>query len=350
MARSGTGSEQGPEQSPEPVRRVPVLADVAKRAGVSSQTVSRVLRDEPWVSEQTRAKVKAAVRELAYHPNRAARTLATRRSWTLGVLGLDITVFGSVSPLIGFEREARLCGYGVSVSTVTSFTDRAVAAAVEGLLELHVDGLLVVAFEAQAAASLHRLPHSLPTVAVEAGADSGFDTVGLDQVAAARAAVRHLIDLGHGSIGHIAGPPNRLEAQGRRTGWQTALADAGLPEGRCWVGDWTPQSGHAAGEAFSCTRDYTAVFAANDMMALGFMSAVQQAGLRVPEDVSVVGFDDLPESAYLFPPLTTVRQDLDEVGKASVALLLDRISAPSEPPRRRVVPTQLVVRRSTTVP
>jgi DNA-binding LacI/PurR family transcriptional regulator len=346
----GTGSEQGPQHGPQPVRRVPVLADVAKRAGVSSQTVSRVLRDEPWVSDQTRARVMAAVRELAYHPNRAARTLVTRRSWTLGVLGLDVTVFGAVSPLIGFEREARLSGYGVSVSTVTSFTDRAVTAAVEGLLELHVDGLLVVALEAQAATSLHRLPHSLPTVAVEAGPDSGFDTVGLDQVAAARVAVQHLIDLGHRSIGHITGPSQRLEAQGRRTGWQTALADAGLHEGPCWDGDWTPQSGYAAGEAFSRSRDCTAVFAANDMMALGFMSAVQQAGLRVPADVSVVGFDDLPESAYLLPPLTTIRQDLDEVGKACVALLLHRISAPGEAPRRTVVPTQLVVRQSTTVP
>jgi DNA-binding LacI/PurR family transcriptional regulator len=128
------------------------------------------------------------------------------------------------------------------------------------------------------------------------------------------------------------------------------LADAGLPEGPCWDGDWTPQSGHAAGTALSRTRDCTAVFAANDSMALGFMSAVHQARLRVPADVSVVGFDDLPESAYLFPPLTTIRQDLDEVAEACVALLLDRISAPGEPARRTVVPTQLVVRQSTTVP
>jgi DNA-binding LacI/PurR family transcriptional regulator len=350
---SGQGSEQdpeqGPERGPEPIRRVPVLADVAKRAGVSSQTVSRVLRDQPWVSDLTRARVMAAVRELAYRPNRAARTLVTRRSWTLGVLGLDVTVFGGpLSPLIAFEREARLAGYGISVSTVTTFTDHAVTPAVEGLLDLHVDGLLVVAPEVQAATSLQRLPRHLPMVAVEAGADSGFDTVGLDQVAAARVAVQHLMDLGHRTIGHIAGPTHRLEAQGRRTGWQTALADAGLPEGPCWEGDWSPESGHAAGEAFARTRGCTAVFAANDMMALGFMSAVQQAALRIPADVSVVGFDDLPESAYLFPPLTTVRQDMDEVGKAAVGLLLDRISAPGEPPRRTVVPTQLVMRRSTT--
>ena len=337
---------------PDPVRRAVVLADVAAAAGVSSQTVSRVLNGERWVAEATRARVLEAAQRLNYRPNRAARTLATQRSRSLGVVGLDEALFTSVSPLISFERAARAAGYNLNVASVTDMDERSIGAAFDTLSELSVDGVLMAAPGEDVVEPLRRFSRRVPTVAVEVGPSAGVPTVGLDQRGAARSAVEHLLSLGHQRIGHVSGPLSRLESRERLEGWREALHAAGVCAPDPWPGDWSPESGYAAGLRYlqQCdieARDVTAVFVACDRMALGFMRALHVRGVRIPDEVSVVGFDDVPDAAYFTPALTTVRQSFTEIGEACLDLLLARMADPDGPPEHRTVGTRLVVREST---
>jgi DNA-binding LacI/PurR family transcriptional regulator len=224
------------------------------------------------------------------------------------------------------------------------------AAALETLAEHSVEGVLVIAPEDEAVQGLRRFPVRVPTVAVEAADEAEVTTIGLDQVGAARSAVEHLLALGHTRIGHINGPRTRIEGRLRLRSWRQTLRNAGMSPPEPLQGDWSMHSGYAAGQRFLKDRDVTgvtAVFAASDAMAVGFMRALYEAGVRVPDDVSLVGFDDVPEAAYTTPALTTIRQDFGEIGRASLELLVTQMAAPDGPPTRHVVPTSLVVREST---
>lgn len=332
--------------------RPAVMADVARRAGVSHQTVSRVLNDHPNVRPETRERVLRAIEELAYRRNSSARALVTRRTNTLGVVAFDTTLYGPASTLFGIEQAAREAGYFISIVSLKTITEKSVSEALDYLAEQSVDGVIVIAPQRTAAEALAALPAAVPVVAVEGGRAPDRPVVCVDQAAGARAATEHLLSLGHETVWHVAGPQNWLEAEARQEAWRATLTAVGAAVPEAVPGDWSPRSGYAAGRVLAERRaagaDVTAVFVANDQMALGMLRAFQEAGINVPGDVSVVGFDDIPEAEFFPPPLTTVRQDFAAVGRNSIGVLLDQMEdGASHPPPRVVVPASLIVRSST---
>jgi DNA-binding LacI/PurR family transcriptional regulator len=326
------------------------LADVAERASVSLQTVSRVVNGDPKVSAQTRERVEAIIRDLNYEPNSAARTLATGRSRTLGVVCTDTTHYGPASMLLGLEQAARAAGYSINATSLMEITRRSVMEAIASLVGQGVDGVVVIAPHVSASTALSNLPKGTPLVALEGGHAADVPAVTVDQVGGAVQATRHLLELGHATVWHIAGPPDWLDGQGRVEGWRSALLAAQAPIPPMITGDWSARSGYDAGLSLATQPEVTAVFAANDQMALGALRAFHEFGRRVPGDISVVGFDDIPESAYFTPPLTTIRQDFDEVGRRGLDLLLQEMGVLESGPRDQTVAPLLVVRASSASP
>jgi DNA-binding LacI/PurR family transcriptional regulator len=329
--------------------RPPVMADVARLAGVSHQTVSRVLNEHPNVRPLTRDRVLAAIRELAYRPNAAARTLVTRRTHTFGVITADTMLYGPTSMLYGFERAAH-DSYFVSVASLPALDRRSILDAVDRFLGQGIEGIVVIATVDTAVAALGHVPPEVPLVAVGCGTRASVTSVAIDNVAGAATATRYLLSLGHQSVFHVAGPANCLDARERAEGWRQALRETGADEPALLVGDWSASSGYRLGTQLADDPGLTAVFCGNDTMALGVIRALAERGLRVPEDVSIIGFDDVPEAGYYRPPLTTVRQDFGEVGRQALSTLVDRMSgAIPAGPRVRVAP-ELIVRASAAAP
>jgi DNA-binding LacI/PurR family transcriptional regulator len=326
--------------------RAVVMADVAKLAGVSLQTVSRVINDSPHVSAATRQRVEDAMRKLEYRPNSVARALVTGRSKTLGVVSFDTTLFGPASTLFGIERAAHDADYFVSIVSLRSLTRSSVLSAVERLRAQGVDGILVIAPQESATQALLHLPEDVPVVAAEAGPEA-VPLVAIDQVEGARLATAHLLELGHRTVWHVSGPPDWLEAQQRVHGWRSTLEAAGAAPPPVLAGDWSAHAGHELGRRLADNPDVTAVFVANDQMALGVLRSLHEAGRRIPGDISVVGFDDIPEAGYFTPPLTTVRQNFNEMGRRSLLLLLEQLESGVRTPRRETVAPELIVRAST---
>ncbi|NJP48417.1 LacI family DNA-binding transcriptional regulator [Actinacidiphila epipremni] len=341
-------------------RRAPTMADVAQRAGVSHQTVSRVLSNHPNVRDTTRAEVQRAIDELGYRRNSSARALVTRRTLTLGVVACNPTLFGPASMLFGLEEAARDEGYMASAVTLRRYTAKALEEAIDHLSEWGVEGIVVIVPHREAVAALAELRLPFPVVTVEGGHTLPIPGVSVDQELGARLATGHLLGAGHRTVWHVAGPPDWLEAEARVKGWRETLEEAGAEVPPPLVGDWTPLSGYragqelagrvAAGSARRSAADVTAVFVANDQMALGVLRAFREAGLSVPGQVAIAGFDDIPEAEFFAPPLTTVRQDFAAVGQASIRLLVDRLEAGGLPDDERVViEPRLIVRRSSTL-
>ncbi|MFJ9519895.1 LacI family DNA-binding transcriptional regulator [Kitasatospora sp. NPDC101801] len=328
--------------------RQPVMADVAKLAGVSHQTVSRVLNGAPHVRPDTRERVLAAIRELDYRPNSAARALVTKRSQTLGVVSFDSTLYGPASMLDGIEQAARSAGYFVSVASLRSLDSRSVQEAVDRLRDQGVEGVVVIAPQISAVSSVARLSSSVPVVAVGSGRQSRVPTVSVDNRLGAAEATRHLLDLGHETVHHVAGPGGWLESQDREGGWRHTLEAAGARAPEVRSGDWSARSGYQAGLRLAGESGVSAVFCANDHMALGLLRAMHEAGRAVPGEVSVVGFDDVHEAAYFTPPLTTVRQDFAELGRRALELLVDQVSGAASAGAREhaLISPELVLRRS----
>jgi DNA-binding LacI/PurR family transcriptional regulator len=299
------------------------MADVGRLAGVSHQTVSRVINGSRSVRPETRERVLAAMRSLGYRPNPVARALATGRSNTLGVVSFDTTLYGPASTLFGIERAAHEAGYFTIIASLKALNRSSVPEAIERLLQQGVDGILVIAPEEESAeAALHAPVGDIPLVAVEAGPARGVPVVAIDQFAGSAAATRHLLELGHETVWHIAGPLSFIEAQRRLDGWRSELERAGKAVPEPLQGDWSARSGYELGQQLSREESVTAIFAANDQMALGVLRALHEQQRKIPEEVSLVGFDDIPEAPYFSPPLTTVRQDFDDMGTRSVRLLL----------------------------
>ncbi|MER5420214.1 LacI family DNA-binding transcriptional regulator [Streptosporangium roseum] len=324
------------------------MADVARVAGVSHQTVSRVLNDHPNVRTETRTRVLAAIDQLGYRRNLVARALVTRHSRRLGVVSFDTTLYGPASTVYSIEQAARTAGYFVSIVSLRTIDRAGVRDALDYLADQGVDGIVVVAPQRSAAQALDDLPAGIPVVAVEGGHAGDISVVSVDQVAGARMATEHLLDLGHDTVWHVSGPSDWLEAEGRIAGWRDVLTAAGRPVPDPLDGDWSPRSGYAAGRRLAAMAgDVTAVFVANDQMALGVLRALAEEGVRVPEQMSVVGFDDIPESEFFSPPLTTVRQDFGAVGRCSIEVLLRQIEEDGPLARERlVVPPEFVARAS----
>ena len=312
----------------DPPRTVGVR-DVAAAAGVSRQTVSRVLNEHPDVAEATKERVLAAMSELGYRMNNAARALGTKRTRTIGVVASDALEYGPSRSIAAIEASARAAGFWVSAAFADAGDAGSVRSAVAHLQAQAVDGLIVFAPHASALDVLDRIDVGVPVAVLHAGG-RGESGLSVDQVAGARLAVRALVDAGHRRIAHVAGPAEWMEANARTTGAIAELDAHGLRAASIVDGDWTAGSGHRAAAAIAGSGA-TAVFVSNDQMALGLIGGLRERGLRVPEDVSVVGFDDTPDAAYFWPALTTVRQDFEELARRAVAAVTGEGGVPDAP-------------------
>lgn len=328
-------------------RRV-TLDDVAQAAGVSSQTVSRVVNNHPYVSDETRHKVLDAIRKLDYRPNRAARSLATQQSRMLGIITYGIPHYGPAQMMTHVEQTARARGYGVSFTTVNALSPWELRKALENLGYLAVDGVVLIApVTGVPPDEVKRLCGGIPFVQIDAEPGSSVPSVVINQRHGSRIITQYLIDLNHRRIAEIHGPLNWFGARARHESWMETLVTAGL-EADCFAGgDWTVRDGYqAARRLLERQATFTALVAANDQMALGAIRALREHRLAVPGDVSVVGFDDIPEAAYFDPPLTTVRQDFAALGEQSVEYLIAQIDDPNTPMHQRVLYPELIERQS----
>jgi DNA-binding LacI/PurR family transcriptional regulator len=330
--------------------RPPAMTDVARAAAVSHQTVSRVLNGHPNVRPATRERVLAAIEQLGYRPNLAARALASGRSKQLGLVTLNTMLLGPIATLYAVEQAARSSGYSVSITSVRSIDRQSLSESVERLLQQAVAGVIIIAPVVSRDSALDALPPELPAVVVEADPESAISAVTVDSRLGASLATRHLLELGHRTVFHISGPQDFIEAQQRIAGWRQTLEQAGSPVPEVILGDWSAQAGYDAGHVLAELPDVTAVFAANDNTALGLLRALSEHGRSVPGDISVVGFDDIAEAGFFTPPLTSVRQDFAEMGRRTVELLLRQIETGARSVEHITLPPELVLRESTASP
>ncbi|MEN2740257.1 LacI family DNA-binding transcriptional regulator [Microbacterium sp. X-17] len=330
------------------LRREPSINDVARAAGVSAQTVSRVATGKDVVRPETRERVIGAMQRLGYRPNGAARALKSGRYQSIGVIMFSLSSYGNMRTLEAIATEATSGGYSLTLIPLDAATQASVSGAFARLSEQAVDGIVIIIEAHILNESEIELPSGLPVVVVDSSAEYDQPVVDTDQAQGARLATKHLLDLGHPTVWHVAGPDESFSAQRRRESWRQTLEAGGASVPEVFVGDWSAESGQAAGEWLLTQAGVSAVFAANDQMALGVLHALHAAGTDVPGEISVVGFDDMPEAASFWPSLTTVRQHFDAVGLAAVRSLIASIEG-SVPEASLLIPTELITRQSTAV-
>ncbi|MCG5216376.1 LacI family DNA-binding transcriptional regulator [Streptosporangium sp. KLBMP 9127] len=352
MSNSGVESvrDAGRTRADRAASRRVSMTDVARLADVSPQTVSRVSNGFPGVQEETRIRVLAAMRELGYRPNGAARALKSGQFRTIGVILFTMSTTGNVRTLEAIATSAAREGYTIMLIPVAAPTQDGVYGAFTRLGEFAVDAVIVIMEVHLLDTATVSLPPGVPVVVVDSDAGDRYSVVDTDQGDGARQAVRHLLDLGHRTVWHVAGPEESFAAQRRAAAWRATLQAAGRQVPPLLRGDWSADSGHRAGLRLAREPGCTAVFAANDQMALGLLLAMHENGRAVPGDISVVGFDDIPEAGSFTPPLTTVHQDFASVGRHCVEGVLRQIRTRTAEPGVTIVPTRLVVRRSTAEP
>jgi DNA-binding LacI/PurR family transcriptional regulator len=330
-----------------------VMVDVAREAGVSQKTVSRVINEAPYVRPEVRERVLAVIDELGYSPNVAARALVNqqRRTHVIGVIAVGLPLFGPANRVFSLEQAARGRGYELALASLPDMSPAGMRDAIHGLLSRGVEGIIL------------EVPNHL--VDVDEGVFRGVPIASsVGQIPGVRQqlvvdtfqtemgclATEHLLGLGHETVFHVAGPAGWDASRERRRGWSTALAAAGRREPEVLEGDWSARSGYELGQQLAARPDVTAIFAANDSQAMGVMRALTEAGRAVPGDVSVVGNDDVPEAEFLMVPLTTLRADQraisEKVLSGLVALIEDRDPEDAGPPIAR----ELVIRSSTGPP
>ncbi|WP_307859053.1 LacI family DNA-binding transcriptional regulator [Herbiconiux sp. SYSU D00978] len=331
-------------------RRRVSMADVAKRAGVSAQTVSRVSNGFPGVVEETRQAVLQAMSELGYRPNSAARALKRGEFRSIGVILFTLSTTGNMRTLEGIAASASEAGYAITLIPVSAPTQIGVRSAFTRLDELAVDAVIVIMEVHLLDSSMFALPPGVHVVVVDSDAGDRYAVVDTDQADGARQAVEHLLGLGHRTVHHLAGPEGSFAAERRAKAWRETLEASGREVPEPLRGDWSGESGYRAGLELADDPSCTAVFCANDQMALGVYRALRERGRRVPEDVSIVGFDDIPDATAFDPPLTTVHQDFAEVGRRCVEQALEQVRGGASRPGSTLVPTHLVERASTAAP
>lgn len=327
-------------------QRPPGMTDVARLAGVSHQTVSRVLNDSDRVRPATRERVEEAIRELGYRRNLTARTLVTRRSRVIGVIVAESGYHGPNMTSAAIQTAARERGYATLVAAIRDTSHDEVSQVLDLLRDHAVEGIVVIAPQPPLVEELRDTAHRLPVVLVADGVEvsDGMHTVSVDQYRGARLATRHLADLGHRSVAHVRGPHSWFDARQRERGWTDELRAAGLDAPEAVDGDWSSESGYRAGQRLMRHDLPDAVFCSNDYMALGLLSALADNGILAPRDVSIVGYDDVSGATHFRPPLTTVRQPFHELGEACVSVLLGVLDGEEGAPRH-IEPT-LIVRAS----
>jgi DNA-binding LacI/PurR family transcriptional regulator len=325
------------------------MTDVAAAAGVSHQTVSRVLNGAKPVRAETRARVLAAITELGYRRNNAARLLVTNRSHRIGMISAYLVLHGPSMIAVSVQEAGHKAGYDVSLVAVEDFSAQSLREAVDRLLDEAVEAIVVAVAHREALEQVRSLEVPVPMIVVQGVSEGQRMAVGIDQEAGARVAVEHLLDLGHRHVAHVTGPLEWVEAGQRRTGWQRAHEHRHVLPGPELAGDWSPKSGYEAGLRIAEDPDVTAVFVANDGMAMGLVYALHEKGRDVPGEISVVGFDNVPEAAYLWPALTTVDQEFSLLGRRAVDLTLRALDGEADPSTQLIRPA-LVVRNSTAAP
>ena len=325
----------------------PVMTDVALLAGVSQKTVSRVINNAPNVSADVRERVDAAIANLGYRPNPAARALVTQRTRVIGIVTPGTALYGPSAQLFGIERAAWQAGYSVVIVSTADSSEQEAVRAIDRIIELGVDGVVLaapVATDGLVAGALRNLP------AISVGdpmtGEFACPAVLPDQHSGARQATEHLLTLGHATVWHVAGPDPWQAAIARAEGWRAALRRAGAPVHEPLVGDWTARAGYRAGLELAERPDVTAVFAANDQMATGLMRAFNERGRQIPRDVSIVGFDDAPDSEFLMVPLSTVRQDFTAITHRAVTELVHAMAGEEFHRGIIQIPVDLVIRAS----
>jgi DNA-binding LacI/PurR family transcriptional regulator len=325
----------------------PVMTDVARLAGVSQKTVSRVINEGPNVRANVRERVNAAIEALGYRPNSAARALVTQRTRVIGIVTAGTALYGPSAQLFGVERAAWQAGYAVVIVSTADGSGDELGRAIDRLMGHGVDGIVLtgpVTVEGLAA----NIFRGIPAISVGDPVTGDFEcpAVLADQRGGVVQATEHLLSLGHRTVWHVAGPVAWHAANARIAGWREALHRAGAPVHEPLAGDWTARAGYRAGLELAARPDVTAVFAANDQMAIGLMRAFNEKGRNIPADVSIVGFDDAPDSEFLMVPLTTVRQDFAAITLRAVTELVHAIAGDEFTPGVTQIPTELVIRAS----
>jgi len=300
------------------------MADVARLAGVSVPTVSRVVNGYTHVTPHVRERVEAAMAQLRYRPNAAARALVTNRSRHIGVITYAMSVTSPSLALFGVSEEARTYGYSTNLVTLDDVRAPSIREAFAHLARDAVDGVVMLAPMVEAAVALEGLELPMPVVSFEQGSTAGNNhSVTLDEVLAGHLATRHLLDLGHSTVSLVRGPDGWMATESREAGWRRELTVAGRPvQPPAQTADWSARSGYRAAQRLAADPEVTAILVSSDSMCLGVYRALDEAGRRVPDDVSVVSFDDAPEAPYYMPALTTVRLDFAAAGRAALRRLL----------------------------
>lgn len=341
---------------PNQLKRV-TIKDVAHAAQVSTQTVSRVMNDFPYVSVDTRQRVLKVVDELGYHPSTLARSLSQQRSYTIGVVMFGLKYIGPARTMNGITEKANQLGYMLLMKEVENFDSNCIDEVIDSLLARQVDGILWGISEigdnhAWIKERLENIP--VPVVFLAMQPRPGVASVATDNYQGAVLATRHLLDCGRKQIGHIAGPLGWWEADERMRGWQETLQAAGIKtKDNHWdCGNWSSASGEQAiRRLFRSYPEMDGIFVGNDQMALSVLREAHRRGIRVPEDLAVVGFDNIPESPYFFPSLTTIFQNNNVLGGQAVQDMVDMIQARQEGQevhiQSRFVQPTLIIREST---
>lgn len=329
-------------------QKLPVISDVARRAGVSVPTVSRVLNDAAYVSEDKRKRVMTAIDELGFRPSAAARALVAGRPKLIAVIAGNTSRYGYAETIRGIEEAARSAGYTVTITVIESSDDKTVDLALSLVLGQPIAGILVLKFDAPGIAAIKRIPKTVPTVLLAGSRQADAFQAVLEEAAAAEEAVNYLLDIGHETVQHVRVPPGRKE-DGRTVGWRRALTARGKAIPPIIEASWDPQSGRIIGRELALQKGVTAVFCGNDEIALGVMRGVAEVGKSVPHDISVVGFDDHPLAQLWNPALTTVRQDFAELGRRASAQL-QALIAGDRPVKQSSERPEFIVRESTAGP
>jgi DNA-binding LacI/PurR family transcriptional regulator len=345
-----TGTKNAVTSAVETTTNRVSIVDVAVLAGVSTQTVSRVTNGSPDVRGSTRDQVVAAMNELGYRPNSAARALKRGSFRTIGVITFSLASIGNMRTLEAIALHAARQDFAITLIPVTAPTQAGIQGAFSRMGELAVDAVIAIMEIHLLDAAAVTFPPGVKVVVVDSDAGQQYSVVDADQADGARKAVQHLLDLGHHTVWHVAGPVESFASERRAAAWRTTLTGDGRTVPPVIRGDWSADSGYAAGLRLADEPGCTAVFAANDHMALGVLRAFREKGKAVPEDISLVGFDDVPEASSYAPPLTTVHPNYTDIGNQCVDNVLQQIRTNSTEPGITLVPTQLVLRQSTAPP
>jgi LacI family transcriptional regulator len=333
------------------------IKEVASAAGVSTQTVSRVINERPDVSPETRRRVQEIINELRYQPSALARSLIRQRSQTIGVVTAGLKYIGPSRTLSGISSVAEEAGYSLLLKELPRFDANHIEPIFQGLLSRHVDGIIWAVPEVgenRGWVNHDPVDIDIPIVYLTMQPQKNISVVSIDNYLGGRLAVSHLLEQGHGRVAHLTGPLDWWEARQRMDGWKDTLSEAGFKvDDRHWAeGNWSSASGAQAFERLlEQYPELDSIFVANDQMALGVMQVARQKGLRIPEDIGIVGFDDIPESAFFWPALTTIQQDQYNVAKLAVEEIIKIIESGWQgleliEPQTLMLPPSLVVRQS----